>query len=91
MKKGYFSRARPSFIEGVSRIFDFGGTLNMYRSYPVHHSSDAEAIRSDWYSTGHDMYSVMVAHGIQFDLNELDSKETIRKSILEVINGHGTE
>ncbi len=24
--------ARPSFIEGMARIFDFGGTLNRYKA-----------------------------------------------------------
>lgn len=93
MTKGYFSHARPSFIEGVSRIFDIGGTLNVYHHLPRHSSSDAEAMRSDWYVTGQDMCHVMGTYGFQFDLNRLNSghdPEITRQKYLEIISGHGT-
>lgn len=62
--------ARPSFLEGMARIFDFGGTLNEYdfgpapdgaesKSYADASKADMEALRSDWRKVGDDMRSVM--------------------------------
>ena len=57
----YTSRlfARPSFIEGMARIFDMGGTLNEYNSSPSGEEADAIAIWSDWAAIGQDMYDAM--------------------------------
>ena len=49
--------ARPSFLEGVARIFDFGGTLNTYylvSSDEDPREVDARAIASDWEAVGKD-------------------------------------
>ena len=35
--------ARPSFLEGMARVFDLGGTLNVYHFVPDGAESDAEA------------------------------------------------
>ena len=35
--------ARPSFLEGMARILDLGGTLNVYHFVPDGAESDAEA------------------------------------------------
>ena len=35
--------ARPSFLEGMARVVDIGGTLDVYYSVPVGAESDAEA------------------------------------------------
>ena len=45
-----FMFARPSFLEGMARIFDFGGTLNEYNydQYSTDAEADAAAIASDW-------------------------------------------
>ena len=62
--------ARPSFLEGMARIFDMGGTLNEYDfgSNPDGSESpkpadgakaDMEALRSDWRTVGDDMRSAM--------------------------------
>ena len=55
-KSRYFNYARPSFLEGMARIFDFGGTLDYYPRRSVVGKSgpeeDAEAIRSDWEAVG---------------------------------------
>ena len=57
MSKSKFVYARPSFIRGVARLFDFGGTLNTYHylqdENPV--KADARAIASDWQAVGRDM------------------------------------
>lgn len=54
--------AKPSFLEGVARIFDFGGTLNTYYYLPSDEDprkSDARAIASDWEAVGRDMASAI--------------------------------
>ena len=57
----YTSRlyARPSFIEGMARALDMGGTLNEYNSSLSGEEADAIAIWSDWAAIGQDMYAVM--------------------------------
>ncbi len=60
--------ARPSFLEGMARIFDIGGTLNEYDFSRYRRErddsengakTDMEALRSDWQAVGDDMRSVM--------------------------------
>lgn len=48
--------ARPSFLEGVARIMDIGGTLNEYNLDSDGEVADAIAIWSDWAMVGQDMY-----------------------------------
>ena len=57
----YTSRlfARPSFIEGMARIFDMGGTLNEYNASPSGEEADAVAMWSDWAAIGQDMYAAL--------------------------------
>ena len=50
-----FLYARPSFLEGVARIFDLRGTLNEYNVSPTGKEADAVAIWSDWAAIGQDM------------------------------------
>lgn len=56
-----FLYARPSFLEGVARIFDFGGTLNEYNFSPTGQEADTAAIRSDWEAIGQDMRAAIEA------------------------------
>ena len=53
--------ARPSFIEGVARIFDFGGTLNEYNydQFSSGAEADAAAIASDWAAIWQDLGEAM--------------------------------
>jgi len=44
--------ARPSFIEGVARIIDFGGTLNIYNDSMTEALADRNALASDWQAVG---------------------------------------
>lgn len=57
----YTSRlfARPSFIEGMARALDMGGTLNEYNTSLTGEEADAIAIWSDWAAVGQDMYAVI--------------------------------
>lgn len=47
--------ARPSFIEGVSRIMDLTGTLSEYNQSETPQEADFNALWSDWCSVGSDL------------------------------------
>ncbi len=51
--------ARPSFVEGVSRILDLGATLNVYNQNTTPEEADFEALESDWLSVGDELVSAM--------------------------------
>ncbi len=51
--------ARPSFFEGVARLFDFGGTLNHYKYSKTSMEADYRAILSDWRHVGYDLRTAM--------------------------------
>lgn len=61
MRRTYMLFARPSFIEGVSRIFDLGGTLSEYNSSPSGKEADFNALQSDWYAVGDDIRTAIDA------------------------------
>lgn len=44
--------ARPSFLEGISRLIDFTGALNTYNSSQTPEEADYRAILSDWEAVG---------------------------------------
>lgn len=50
-----FLSARPSFLEGVARILDFGNTLNEYNRSLSPEQADYLAIKSDWHVVGQDL------------------------------------
>ena len=47
--------ARPSFIEGIARLVDLGGTLNTYNASRTPEEADARALYEDWKAVGHDL------------------------------------
>ena len=47
--------ARPSFLEGMARLVDVGGTLSEYNDSPDGQIADAEAMWMDWAVVGQDM------------------------------------
>ncbi|MBI4186067.1 MAG: hypothetical protein HY530_00990 [Chloroflexi bacterium] len=47
-----FLYAKPSFIEGLGRVLDVGGTLNEYNSSPTGEIADKVAMRVDWACVG---------------------------------------
>ena len=47
--------ARPGFLEGVARIFDFANVLQSYRYDTTAREADAKAVRSDWMAVGDDL------------------------------------
>jgi DNA modification methylase len=54
--KTFYLYARPSFIEGMSRLFDFGGTLQEYNEHESGDVADYEAIKRDWQAIGGDIF-----------------------------------
>lgn len=46
--------ATPSFLEGVARLFDFTGSLNVYQCSDSPEQADFKAISSDWIVVGDD-------------------------------------
>lgn len=51
--------ARPSIIEGMARLFDFGNTLNEYNPSPSEDMADETALRLDWATVGMNMRTAM--------------------------------
>ena len=47
-----FLFARPSLIEGVGRLVDVGGTLDVYNTSPDGATADARALAADWQAVG---------------------------------------
>lgn len=53
-RHSYCLGARPSFLEGIARLMDFGNSLNEYKSYPSGVEADHAAIARDWAMIGLD-------------------------------------
>jgi len=47
--------AKPSFIEGMSRLLDLGGTLQEYNSSESEQKADIKEIKNDWRAVGDDL------------------------------------
>ena len=54
--------ARPSFLEGVGRIIDFGASLNIYNESQSTALADLNAITSDWASVGDSLRSALISY-----------------------------
>lgn len=50
-----FLFARPSFLEGVARLFDFGNTLQVYNVSHDEIEADYSALAADWHAVGADL------------------------------------
>ena len=55
--------ARPSFLEGVGRLFDVAGALNEYNIVPPREVANARALLADWMAVAADFRSAVA----QFD------------------------
>ena len=51
--------ARPSFIEGLARLFDFGNTLQVYNVSHDGAEADQAALAADWHAIGGDMMAAV--------------------------------
>jgi hypothetical protein len=59
MSDSLFLCARPSFIEGMSRILDFGGALNEYNRSLTPEQADYLALYADWRLVGMDLACIL--------------------------------
>ncbi len=50
-----FLYARPSAVEGIARIFDFGNTLSEYNYSSTSREADFLALRADWRVAARDL------------------------------------
>ncbi len=70
-----FLYSRPSFFEGVSRLLDFGGTIDEYNCPRNGEQADLIASWADWTVVGNDMRSAWHEHINQ--LNQVNRPEQI--------------
>jgi len=54
-----FLFARPSFIEGISRVMDFGANLQIYNDCATGEDADTMALQEDWEAIGGDISSAV--------------------------------
>ena len=59
MSRSFFLFARPSFIGGAARLFDFAGMLNTYNISASGELADARAFQEDWKAIGDDMRAAL--------------------------------
>ncbi len=50
---------RPTFLEGLGRIFDFAGALNVYNQSRSSAEADYKAMNADWAAVGADMWAAV--------------------------------
>lgn len=55
-----FLFAQPSFLEGVARVVDVGGSLNRYNRMPTAQEADSLAMWADWAAVGSEIASAAV-------------------------------
>lgn len=51
--------ARPSIVEGIARLVDFGDTLSEYNDILSPEQADALALLADWLVVGDDLREAM--------------------------------
>ncbi|MCY3919876.1 MAG: hypothetical protein OXG38_08745 [Chloroflexi bacterium] len=54
-----FLYARPSFLEGCARVFDFANSLSVYNTSIDPEASDKRALWADWHAIGDDLRAAM--------------------------------
>jgi len=64
----YTLGARPSFWEGIARLWDFGGTLNEYNRALTPEQADFLALRADWRVAARDM-GITISEIVKEDLS----------------------
>lgn len=53
---------RPTFVEGLARLFDFQGTLDDYNYSRTEKEADDLAMRADWHAVGDDLREAFRAY-----------------------------
>lgn len=54
--------ARPSFVEGIGRLWDWAGSYNMYNFAPDEVTADRWALGSDWRQVGQDLRAAVASY-----------------------------
>ena len=57
-----FLFARPSFIGGIARILDLGGTFKVYNDSPLEEGADLKAISEDWKAVGNTLRDALAEY-----------------------------
>lgn len=58
----FYLLAKPSFIEGASRVLDLGATLQSYNGSESGERADYTALLNDWIMTGNDIRNSLKKH-----------------------------
>jgi hypothetical protein len=64
-----FLYARPSFIGGVARLLDFGGTLKVYNTTSgSEYMPDLRAFQEDWKAIAEDARAALAQYKVEYSL-----------------------
>ncbi len=74
-----FLFARPSFLEGVGRIVDFGNTLSQYNESQNGQQADALALYADWRAVGDSIRKATRKYGERHRLGKAGSRRLKRQ------------
>ena len=50
-----FLASRPSLLEGIGRVFDFAGAMNVYNHSDTPDQADMIAMQADWTAVADDL------------------------------------
>ena len=65
--------ATPSFLEGMARVLDIGGTFTQYNTFTDAREADFFALRSDWRAIGEDFDTVLAEfEPLEYEASEED-------------------
>lgn len=63
-----FLFARPSWLSGIARVFDFWGLYDRYNTSRSPRIADAKAVYSDWRAVGGDIWWAMDRYTFEDEL-----------------------
>jgi hypothetical protein len=77
-KLSYYLFAEPSFVEGVARLIDLGGTLQEYNSALTEDQADEIAATADWMAVGDDLRQAMDTYAAEYIDETLISEQVLQ-------------
>jgi hypothetical protein len=69
VSRTFYLFARPGFVIGVARLFDFGGTLKIYNESVSEKEADAIALAQDWKAIADDLREAVTKYNALQELN----------------------